>query len=246
MELKFNIPDYLSIKDWKYFNSLELDSELDKMVKFLSYITDIKEEKLLKLTPIDLGKTYLSVLETLGDTEASFFPVFELDGQLYGYSSISKMTLGEYIDLERLSKNPVPHLEEIMAILYRPIKKHSFNGIKWAVKSQHKVGMGEVENLFQYYELEEYNSNIRSEQAEKMKNIPVSFALGAMSFFLALATTSLVSSNLSLNLKSKKEVKVMKKMSKAVSTPIGDGLLQFVTSLKHPSLASPGISPLLN
>ena len=246
MELKFNIPDYFSIKDWKYFNSLELDSEMDKMIKFLSYITDIEEEKLLKLTPIDLGKTYLSVLETLGDTEASFFPVFELDGQLYGYSSISKMTLGEYIDLERLSKNPVPHLEELMAILYRPIKKHSFKGIKWAVKSQHKVGMGEVENLFQYYELEEYNSNIRSKQAEKMKNIPVSFALGAMSFFLALATTSLVSSNLSLNLKSKKEVKVMKKMSKAVSTPIGDGLLQFVTSLKHPSLASPGISPLLN
>jgi hypothetical protein len=185
MELKFNIPDYLSIKDWKYLNSLELDSQADKMIKFISYISDIEEEQILKLTPIDLQKTYLSVLETIGETESTFFPVFELDGQLYGYSSISKMTLGEYIDLEKLTKNPVIHLEDIMAILYRPIKKHSFNGIKWAVKSQHKVGIGEVENLFQYYTLEEYNSNTRAEQAEKMKNIPVSFALGAMSFFFS-------------------------------------------------------------
>ena len=245
MELKFNIPDYLSIKDWKYLNSLELDSQADKMIKFISYISDIEEEQILKLTPIDLQKTYLSVLETIGETESTFFPVFELDGQLYGYSSISKMTLGEYIDLEKLTKNPVIHLEDIMAILYRPIKKHSFNGIKWAVKSQHKVGIGEVENLFQYYTLEEYNSNTRAEQAEKMKNIPVSFALGAMSFFLALATTSLASTNLSLNLKSKEEKEVMKKVSKAVSTPIGDGLQQFVTSLKLPSLASQGIKPLL-
>lgn len=243
MELRFNIPDYFSIKDWKYFNSLELDSDMDKMVKFLSYISDIEEDKILKLTPIDLSKTYLSVLQNIGEVESTFFPVFELDGQLYGYSSISKMTLGEYIDLERLTKNPSVNIEEIMAILYRPIKKHSFNGIKWAVKSQHKVGTGNVENLFQYYELEEYNSNTREEQADRMKNLPVSFALGAMSFFLALATTSLTSTNLSLNPKSKKEKKVMEKMSKAVSTPIGDGLLQFVTSLKLPSLQSQAIQP---
>lgn len=246
MELKFNIPDYLSIKDWKYFNSLELDSEMDKIIKFLSYITDIEEKKILKLTPIDLKQTYLSVLQTIGESEATYFPVFELDGQLYGYSSISKMTLGEYIDLERLTKNPTKHLEEIMAILYRPITKHKFNGITWAIKSQHKVGTGNVENLFQYYELEEYDSNKLAEQADKMQHIPVSFALGAMSFFLALATTSLTSTSLSLNLKSKEEKKALIKLSKAISTPIGDGLLQFVTSLKHPSLASQGIKPLLN
>ena len=245
MELKFNIPDYLSIKDWKYFNSLELDSEMDKIIKFLSYITDIEEQQILKLTPIDLKQTYLSVLQTIGESEATYFPVFELDGQLYGYSSISKMTLGEYIDLERLTKNPTKNLEEIMAILYRPIKKHSFKGITWAVKSQHKVGTGNVENLFQYYELEEYNSNNLAEHADKMKNIPVSFALGAMSFFLALATISLTSSNLSLNPKLKEHKKVLTKLSKAISTPIGDGLLQFVTSLKHPSLRSQGIKPLL-
>jgi hypothetical protein len=245
MQLKFNVPDYLSIKDWKYFNSLELDSYTDKMIKFLSYISDIEEDKILKLTPIDLQQTYLSVLKTIGEAENTFFPVFELDGQLYGYSSISKMTLGEYIDLEKLTKNPVLHLEEIMAILYRPIKKHSFNGIKWAIKSKHKVGTGNVENLFQYYELEEYNNKNRAIQADKMKSLPVSFALGAMSFFLALATISSTSTSLSLNLKSKEEKQALKNLSKAVSIPIGDGLLQFIVSLKHPSLASQGIMPLL-
>jgi hypothetical protein len=148
---------------------------------------------------------------------------------------MSKMTFGEYIDLQKLTKNPTMNLEEIMALLYRPIKKHSFKGITWAVKSQYKIGTGNVENLFQYYELEKYDSNKRTEQAEIMKQLPVAFALGALSFFLVLTNTLLVSTNLSLNPKIKKEMETIKTLSKVGSIAIGDGLLQFITSQRHPS-----------
>ena len=247
MELKFNIPDYFSIKDWKYFNSLELDNDNDKMIRFLSYISDIGEDKILELTPVALRQTYLSVLQTIGDAQASFYPIIEIDGKLYGYSSMSKMTLGEYIDLERLAKNPTKNLEEIMAIIYRPIEKHKFKGVTWAFKNKYKTGTGNVENLFKYYTLEKYDSNKSAERIELMDTLPVSFALGAMSFFLVQANISLLSTQVySIPNLDKKEMKEMiSKVKASVSIPIGDGLLQFITSQKLPSLKSQATQPLL-
>lgn len=238
MELKFNIPDYFSIKDWKYFNSLELDSDVDKMIKFLSYISDLPEDKVLDLSPLALRQTYLSVLETIGEAQSSFYPIIEIDGQLYGYSSMSKMTLGEYIDLERLVKTPIKNLEEIMAILYRPIKKHSLDGVIWAFKNKYKTGTGNVENLFQYYTLEKYDSTQRSEQSKLMSVLPVSFALGAMSFFLVQANISLLGSQVYSIPNKKERQKLMNKVKQSVSIPIGDGLRHFITSQKLPSFQS--------
>lgn len=244
MELKFNIPDYLSIKDWKYFQSLEIESDNEKMLKFIAYVTDISDEVMMGLKPADLTKVYSTILDKLNDVDPTFYPVIEINNQLYGYSSISKMTLGEYVDLEKLNKNPSANIEEIMALLYRPIKKHSFKGITWAVKSKYKIGTGNVENLFKYYELEKYDSSKRAEQANIMSQLPVAFALGALSFFLVLTNTLLVSTNLSLNPKIKKEMEMIKTLSKAGSINIGDGLLQFITSLKHPSFQLQGMAPL--
>lgn len=244
MELKFNLPDYLSIKDWKYFQSLELDSEIDKMIKFLSYTTDIPEDKISELTPVDLSKAYLTVLETMGEAQPSFYPIIEIDNQLYGYSSLSKMTLGEYVDLERLAKNPTKNLEEIMTILYRPIKKHKLDGVTWAVKSQFKIGTGNIENIFQYYDLEKYDSKKRAIQATLMNTLPVSFALGAMGFFLVQANISLLSTQVySIPNLNKKEMKTMiNKVKASASIPIGDGLLQFLIYQKHPSFQSQATS----
>ncbi len=184
MELKFNLPDYLSIKDWKYFQSLEMENDNEKMLKFIAYATDIPEDTIMSLRPVDVTNVYSAILEQLSSVEPSFYPIIEVNGQLYGYSSISKMALSEYVDLQKLNKNPSINIEEIMALLYRPIKKHSFNGITWAIKSKYKVGTGNVENLFQYYTLEKYDSKKRAEQAQIMKGLPVAFALGALGFFL--------------------------------------------------------------
>jgi hypothetical protein len=148
------------------------------------------------------------------------------------------------MDLERLAKEPNENLEEIMAILYRPITKHSFNGIKWNVIKSFKVGFGKVENLFKYYSIEKYDSSKRAEQADLMATMPVSFALGALAFFLAVASNSLLSTQ-AYSLPNKKERKKrMEEVKKLVTVPIGDGLLQFITSRKLPSLTSQEIKVL--
>jgi hypothetical protein len=241
MEKKLQIPDYMSIKDWKYFDSLELDSDFDRMINFISYISNTDIDELKSWTPGELTEAYTAILDALGEISPKFFPLIEIEGKLYGYSAISKMTIGEYIDLERLSKKPQENLEEIMAILYRPVTKHKFKSLKWAFKSKYKVGIGEVEDPLKYYDIEPYNSNDRIAQAEIMQNLPVSFATGALNFFLALASTSLLSSQISSLQNPKDMKKTVKKIAEQVSTPIGDGLLQFITSRKLPSLQSQGI-----
>jgi len=244
MELKIKYPEYLNIKDWKYFKSLEDDTNTAKMVNFISYLADVPQEEIEANTPQDIQSTYLKILQTFGDVDSKFFPVIDINGVLHGFSALSKMTLGEYMDLERLAKEPNENLEEIMAILYRPITKHSFNGIKWNVIKSFKVGFGKVENLFKYYSIEKYDSSKRAEQADLMATMPVSFALGALAFFLAVASSSLLSTQASSIPNNKEKKKRMENIKKLVSVPIGDGLLQFITSRKLPSLQSQEIKVL--
>ena len=106
--------------------------------------------------------------------------------------------------------------------------------------------MGDAENLFKYYELEKYDSSKRAENAEKLSVLPVTMSLGGISFFLALANTSLIGSNLS-SLSPKQQMTVMKEMTKQMaSMNIGAGLQQFIISQVLPSFQSPEIKASLN
>jgi len=246
MEIQLNIPDYLSIKHWKKFISSEHLEPTEKMIYLLSLLSDKEENEVREYTPTALKTVYDAVLKSLNELEPSFYPVFELDGVLYGFRSMTSLTLGEYVDLERLASKPQANIEEIMAILYRPIIKNRFSGIKWAFKSKHKIALGEAENLFKYYTVEDYDSSKRAENAEKLSVIPASMALGALGFFLVVGTTFSLGSNLS-SLDPKLAMKEMKKLNtQMASMNIGDGLLQFITSLQHPSFQSQAINQYLS
>ena len=39
MKLELNIPEYLSIKNWKYFKSLDNKTDNAKMIDFISYLS---------------------------------------------------------------------------------------------------------------------------------------------------------------------------------------------------------------
>ena len=238
MKVQINIPDYLSVSDWKYFNSLEHLTETDKMIELICHLGGKDREEVNTWKPTALTQVYKKLLESFQNLEPQFYPVFELDGQLYGFTPISKMTLGEYTDLERLAKDSNANLEEILAILYRPIQKHSFKGMKYAFKNTYKVALGQAENLFKYYETKEYSNKERVLQAEVMKDIPAQMALGAVSFFLVLGTLYSINSQVS-SLPTPERKVVMKEIQKEIDfLTIGGGLLRFITSLEHPSLTS--------
>lgn len=246
MEIKLNIPDYLSIKQWKKFNSLEHLSESEKMVTMISILSDAEIAEIENWTPLSLKTVYNKILEVITDIEPQFYPIFELDGVKYGYRSMTSLTLGEYVDLERLAKQPHENLEEIMAILYRPIVKDRFGGLKWAFKNKLKIALGEAENLFKYYEIEKYDSSKRMENAEKLSVLPATMALGMLSFFLVVGASLSQGSNLSF-LNSNQATEVMKAMNQQMaSLNIGDGLAQYIIYQKHPSYQSQEINQYLN
>jgi len=210
------------------------------MVNLICHLGGKDIEEVQTWKPIALTQVYKTLLEALEGLEPQFYPVFELDGVRYGYTPISKMTLGEYTDLERLSKDSVANLEQIMAILYRPIVKDNFGGIKWAFKNTFKVAVGEAENLFKYYETKEYDSGERDTQAKVLANVPASIGLGALTFFTVLGTLYSVSTDLS-SLPTKTQMRRKATIQKEMdSMSIGAGLLQFITSLELPSYTSQG------
>jgi len=246
MEIQLTIPDYLSVKQWKQFLSLEHLSETEKMITMVSLLSGEEIDKVKSWTPMSIKSVYTKVLETITDINPQFYPIFELDGVKYGFRSMSNLTLGEYVDLERLAKQPQDNLEEIMAILYRPIVKDRFKGLKWAFKNTLKVKLGDAENLFKYYEVEEYDNSKRAEQAEKLSSLPASMALGALSFFLVVGTSFSLGSSLS-SLPPKEQMTIMKKMNKQMaSMNIGDGLAQYIIYQQHPSYQSQGMTVSLN
>ena len=66
-KIKLAIPEYLSIKDWKYFNSLEHLSTTDKMVAMVSELGGVEEEELKKHKSTDLANAYKTLLEAFQD-----------------------------------------------------------------------------------------------------------------------------------------------------------------------------------
>lgn len=238
-KIEIKVADYLSIADFKKAITLDHLSDVDKMVESLVLLTDEPREEIVKWKPAQLNQVYGKVSETLIDVEPQFFPIIDVDGVKYGFNPLTNLSLGEYIDLETLVKDTQQNLDQIMAILYRPITNHKFKGLKWSAKLGYKKVDGLAEELFQYYDVEEYDSNKRKEQAKILSQLPVSLALGSTAFFLTLVSNSLTSMTLYSTIKDKKKAMKMIQTNIKTTTPrIGRGLAQFITSLQHPSYPS--------
>ena len=235
MNFEITIPDYLSINQLKQIESYDHLSELDRMIKILSIVSDKTEDEIRELPRTNILEIYSDVITNLLDVKHQFFPIFELNGVKYGFKSLAKMSLGEYVDLEMLCKKPMENIEDIMAILYRPITENRFNSFKWAIEHGISISKGQVEDIFKFYEIEKYDSSRRDINAEVLKDMPAGFALGALGFFLQVVTLSLKGTQISSNQKlTKKEIM---NLAKEIILPnTGDGLPLFITSRKVPSL----------
>ena len=235
MKKKYSIeiPEYISIEKYQELTNLEHLSDIGKMIKTINVFTQIPEDEIKTWAINDMGKVAKDFSTKL-DIKSQFYPIIKLNDVDYGYTDISTMTLGEFIDLESLCKKPQINLHEIMAVLYRPIKTHRFDKLTW--KAQHNIQLmrKQVDNVFKWYTLEEYNNDNRVVDGESMKELPVGFALGALSFFLG--TASLLSTNSQTysnqNLTKGMNKKVKKQILEAMRH-FGDGLARYIHSPKQ-------------
>jgi len=145
---------------------------------------DVEEIERWNLT--DLMKIYNEAGRIMHDTGGQFYPVFEFKDTIYGFQPLTKMSVGEFMDLERRLQDPMNNLEELLAILYRPIVSHKFNSMEWMHKSYIKILKGENESMFKYYDVEEYDTEKRDWRVKVFKDLPLEYVIGCLNFFMAL------------------------------------------------------------
>lgn len=233
---QITIPEFISIEKYQELTNLEHLSDIGKMVKTINVFTGIPEDEIKTWAIADMGKVAGDFSNKL-DIKSQFYPIIKLNDVDYGYTDISTMSLGEFIDLEQLCKKPQANLHEIMAVLYRPITKHRFDKLVW--KAQHNVQLMQkkTDNVFKWYTVKEYDNDSRIADAEVMKQLPTGFALGALSFFLGTASLYSINSINSSNLVGKKEMEEVKKktteqLMEALAAT-GDGLAHYIRSPKQ-------------
>lgn len=140
-------------------------SEKNKVLRSLALLcgtTTTIVKKMLYSDLLDIMNIIKDMLDNEPD-KTDFKKMFIFKDQEYGFvPNLSKISTGEYIDLETYTKEPVKNLHNIMSILYRPVT--------------HKVN--------ERYAIENYNPDEFKE--ELFKDCPMNIALSSLGFFLTL------------------------------------------------------------
>lgn len=243
--IQLEIPEYLTVGQYQRMPDFDdEDSALKRHIKTVSALTDLPEEE-IGYWRIESLKEVYDLLKGLGDHKSEFHSLVEFNGVLYGYDNIKHHSLGEYIDLENLCKDVKPNLHKIAAILYRPVTEHKFGTLEYVIKQKIRmVANKNVANVFDYYDIEKYDSKIRRKREEEFKQFPLHIIQGALSFFLANASQYL---NSTVYSKLIPEISIMKMNDKVLESliqSIGAGGGLFTHSLKPIYYQYQGTKPL--
>lgn len=179
-----NIPEVITVEQYQKFGTLDHLTNTQRIIRIVSAISGHDEKEVGSWKVNYLFQIYKDLQDRITELEPVFLPIFEWEGVTWGFQPLHKMTAGEYIDLETRLKDGVAKINEVLAILYRPIESHRFDSLEWKVKNNYKYAIGKAENLFKYYDLEDYDVEKRQWREEQFMNLPINLALGAYNFFL--------------------------------------------------------------
>jgi hypothetical protein len=165
---RITVPETLSdITIGQYLELVNLPEGQDpaeQMADTLRIACGISPEDIRNMENADLVKI-VGILSGIleGAEDAEFIEFIELDGVRYGFHpNLAKVTVGEFSDLEMLTKDTTKHLATICGILYRPV----------------------IEEHAGFYAIEPYDGEDRG---AIFTEAPASLALGALGFFLSAA-----------------------------------------------------------
>ena len=146
--------------------NLAIETYTDDNGKLLEVVTNIVYGTL----DIEKSKTdqTMSELNELLSTEFDLIQRFEYNNVEYGFiPNLSKITTGEFIDLDNYMNGSPKQLHKIASILYRPVTN--------------KAG--------KFYEIEKYEGT--EKHSNTMMNVDCKVILGAMVFFYNLSNSLL-------------------------------------------------------
>lgn len=226
MKVKVSIPEYFQVKHYKALTTLASLDEVEQMVHTIVSIADVPREEVMKWDISSVVEVYGIINNIIANTAQSFHPIIEWNGQLWGFRNMSKMTLGEYIDIDNLAKDTEKNLTALLAILYRPITNNKIKDGQFIFKSTIKALKYDVENVFDYYTIEDYDLEVRKQRTPEFDNFPLDIAMGALGFFLDINAMLLTNSEI-YSLKQTEEMvktemlKLNKRQHRLLNTMVG-------------------------
>ena len=171
-EVKLTIPDNwsdITIDTYQKYVKIQESkgSEKNKVIKSLALLCNTTPFVVKKMAYSDLLEI-MGIIKKMIDTEPKtedFQKVFKFNKIEYGFvPNLSKLSTGEYIDLEAYCKNPIDNLHIIMSILYRVVTFK--RGERYAIES---------------YDPDQFKE-------ELFKECPMNIALSSLGFFLTLGS----------------------------------------------------------
>jgi len=170
MEVKLVIPEEwsdITIETYQKYVKIQngKGSEKNKIIRSVALLCNTTN-KIVKAMPYSDLVFIMQTLRDLVDQEPDkekFRKLIDIEGEQYGFiPNMSKMTTGEYIDLETYCKEPIENLHIIMSILYRKVKLK--RGDRYAIES--------------------YDPELFKEELFKLCKMDI--ALGSLGFFLTI------------------------------------------------------------
>ena len=230
--LKLQIPEYITVDKYKEINSYEGQNKFGRLVYTVSKLTGEPFDE-VRLWDLDSLTKVSNLYAGIAGHNNFFYPIIKWKDKLYGYSSIRKASLGEYIDLENYCKSLEDNMHSVAAILYRPIEKHRLGNLSFVSKQGIEVVNNKTEKVFDKYTIEKYDSSKREEVEEEFRDFPVHLFLGAISFFLNtgslyLNNTAFLREKITWTEKMKNEIIIMENLLENT----GDGSQRFTNSLR--------------
>ena len=230
--LKLQIPEYLTVDNYKEINSYKGQNKFGRLCHTVHKLTgeplkEVRHWDLESLTKVS------NLYAGIADHNNFFYPIIKWRDKLYGYASIRKATLGEYIDLENYCKNLEENMHKVAAILYRPIVKNRLGNLSFVTKQGIEVVNNKADNVFDKYTIEEYDNIKRADIEDEFREFPVHLFLGAISFFLStgslyLNNTAFSTEKITWTEKTKNEIIIMENLLENT----GDGSERFTHSLR--------------
>tara|TARA_R100001163_G_C5067288_1_gene206284 strand:+ start:4594 stop:5196 length:603 start_codon:yes stop_codon:yes gene_type:complete len=163
-KITINVPtNWNDITIKKYQKFLQVSKNGDE-IEMLSVLCDVPIKLIKKIKVKDRTMIVAKMNNFINKKpKQELQNIINFKGIEYGFiPNFSKLTTGEFVDLESYMKDSNESLNYIMSILYRPI-----------VKRQGK-----------FYNIESYNPNL--ETSEKFLDLPMTYVLSAFNFFFYL------------------------------------------------------------
>lgn len=204
MKVDIQIPESLNeitLEQYQKFLKIQDNNEDEKFlsVKMIEIFCGLRGDHVLMMRATDI-QGVVNILGDMLNDKPKLQTMFKMKGEQYGFiPKLDDMTFGEYIDLDTFIGD-WQNMHRAMNVLYRPITNQY--GDKYNIK------------------------NYNVDNAEKMKDMPMSAVLGSIVFFYNLGMDL---SKAMLNYLNNNEKNLAQHL---ISTESGVGINQFTHSLK--------------